>query len=117
MRGARITVKCDCGRIAYLAYGERWECEHCGRRWNTSQIPPEEYWGLMRSMRAERIKVMGAALAIAGVFVVLALVVSQAFYLMLPLAFSGWYLFVMPRWRSRVRQKARGAPTWNLHPE
>lgn len=116
MKGARITVKCDCGAVNYLDYGDNWQCD-CGRRWNTAQIPADEYWGLMRSMRSERMKVMAVALSIAVVFVVLGLVLSQAFYFLIPLAFSGWYLFFMPRWRSRLRQKARGAPNWTLRPE
>ncbi len=117
MKGARITVKCDCGRVNYLLYGERWQCEDCGRRWNTTQIPSEEYWGLMRAMRAERVKVMIAALAVGALFVILGAAISTAFFFCLPLAFSGWYLMYMPRWRARLRQKARAAPTWNLRPE
>lgn len=117
VQGARITVKCDCGETNYLAYGDSWGCPTCGRVWNTNQIPSEEYWGLMREMRSERFKVIGMALSIATVFIVLALAVSQAFYFMLPIAISGWYLMFMPRWRSRVRRKAREAPSWNLRPE
>lgn len=117
MKGARITVKCDCGEVNYLSYGETWRCPRCQRFWNTAQIPPEEYWGLMADMRSERLKVMGMAVGIAAVFVVLALVFSFGFFFLLPIAFSGWYLLFMPRWRSRVRRKARNAPSWNLRPE
>lgn len=117
MKGARITVKCDCGAVNYLDYGEVWDCPDCKRRWNTQQIPADEYWGLMREMRGERYKVMGSALGLATVFVILAIVVSQAFYFLLPVAFSFWYLMFMPRWRQRVRGKARGAPNWTIRPE
>ena len=64
MRGARITVACDCGDVGYVAYGERWVCPKCGRTWNTAQIPADEYWGIMRDMRRMRITVIGVALAI-----------------------------------------------------
>ncbi len=117
VKGAQITVQCDCGRLNYVAYGEKWQCEDCKRVWNTSQIPPEEYWGLMRSMRAERLKVIGMALGIAAVFILLGSLLSDAFYFMMPIAFSGWYLMIMPRWRSRLRRKARAAPQWTLRPE
>jgi hypothetical protein len=117
VKGARITVKCDCGELNYLEYGECWECPKCRRRWNTAQIPAEEYWGLMRDMRSERFKVIATALSIGVVFLVLGLAVSTAFYFLLPVAFSGWYLMFMPRWRSRVRRKARTAPNWTLRPE
>src|SRR6266516_3795025 len=68
MRGAPITVRCDCGAARHVAYGERWTCEQCGRRWNTSQIPAEAYWGIMREMRRYRLTVVGVAVAIAAVF-------------------------------------------------
>ena len=64
MRGALITVRCDCGGIGYVPYDERWECDACGRRWNTGQIPAEEYWGIMRDMRRMRITVLTTALAL-----------------------------------------------------
>ena len=54
MRGAQITIRCDCGDVGYAAYGERWVCPRCGRAWNTAQIPAEEYWGVMRDQRRDR---------------------------------------------------------------
>ena len=36
---------------------------------------------------------------------------------MLPVLMSFWYLFYMPRWRRRVRQRARSLTSWQLHPE
>jgi len=63
VRGAQITVRCDCGGVGYVPYGERWECATCHRRWNTGQIPAEEYWGIMRDMRRMRISVILTALA------------------------------------------------------
>jgi len=117
VKGARITVRCDCGQVNYLDYGETWQCPKCKRRWNTNQIPADEYWGLMREMRDARVKVMVAALAVAGTFLALTFIVSQAFLLFLPITFGGWYLMYMPRWRKRLRLKARAAPTWTLRPE
>jgi hypothetical protein len=117
VKGARITVKCDCGEVNYVDYGETWQCPKCRRRWNTSQIPAEEYWGLMRDMRKERFTIMGAALGVGVAFLVLTFVVSEAFIFLLPVTFGGWYLIYMPRWRKRLRMKARAAPTWELRPE
>jgi hypothetical protein len=117
VKGARITVKCDCGAVNYLDYGDTWKCDRCRRRWNTNQIPPEEYWGLMREMRDARVKVMGAGVTFGVAVLVLAVVVSHAFLVLLPVVFGGWYLVYMPRWRKRLRLKARAAPTWTLRPE
>jgi Flp pilus assembly protein TadB len=117
VRGARITVRCDCGTVAYVAYGERWTCEKCHRRWNTGQIPAEEYWGVMREMRRYRFAAIGMALLFGVTFALLAFLVSQRLLLLLPIVIAGWYLLYMPRWRRRVRQRARNLPSWQLHPE
>jgi hypothetical protein len=117
MKGAPITVRCDCGKKALVAYGERWECDGCGRRWNTNQIPAADYWGVMHEMRRFRLKAIRSMLLLAAVFVVLALTISASFFILIPLAMSGWYLFYMPRWRQRVRGHARQVPNWELHPE
>jgi hypothetical protein len=116
MKGARITVKCDCGEVSYLAYGQTWHC-NCGRRWNTGQIPADEYWGIMREMRRFRLGAIGAALILCLTFGLLTFLVAQRLLLLLPVVMAGWYLFYMPRWRRRVRQRARNLPTWQLHPE
>ena len=117
MRGAQITVRCDCGGIGYVPYGERWECRTCHRRWNTGQIPAEEYWGIMRDMRRLRINVLLTALGIVVPIVALSVVAGIRILLLLPVVMSFWFLFYMPRWRRRVRQQARSLRKWKLHPE
>ena len=117
MRGAPVTIRCECGRVEHVPYGERWRCEDCGRRWNTNQIPAEEYWGIMREMRKFRLVAIAAAVVIALIFVVLALVVSRSVLILLPLVLGGWYIWYMPWWRRKVRQRARRLPTWELRPE
>ena len=103
VRGAQITVRCDCGGIGYVPYGERWECPTCHRRWNTGQIPAEEYWGIMREMRRLRITVLTTALGIVIPIVVLSVVAGIRILILLPVVMSFWFLFYMPRWRRRVR--------------
>ena len=117
VRGALITVRCDCGGIGYVSYGERWECPTCHRRWNTGQIPAEQYWGIMRDMRRMRINVLATALGIVVPIVVLTAVAGIRILLLLPVLMSFWFLFYMPRWRRRVRQQARNLRKWQLHPE
>jgi len=92
-------------------------CEGCGRRWDTNQIPATEYWGIMREMRRYRLVAIGAALALGVTFALLAFLVSQRLLLLMPIVMAGWYLLYMPRWRRRVRQRARSLPDWQLHPE
>jgi Flp pilus assembly protein TadB len=117
MREPPITIRCDCGETRQVPYGERWECEGCGKRWNTAQIPADEYHGILREMRRFRLSAIGFAVVIAVVFVASAVLVSQSLFLLLPVVLTGWYIFYMPLWRRRVRRRARSLPTWQLHPE
>jgi hypothetical protein len=117
MKGAPITVKCDCGEIQYVAYGDVWECSTCGRRWNTEQIPAEEYWGVMREAKRQRLLMMGVAVAIAVGFALLALTMGPAAWGLAPIVIGAWFLFLMPRWRRKLRVQARSLPRWQLHPE
>jgi Flp pilus assembly protein TadB len=117
MRGPPITIRCECGEVRDVPYGERWRCEVCRRSWNTSQIPAEEYWGLMREMRRLRFSVIGVALGISLVFGLLALLVSTGFILLLPLVMGAWFLWYMPWWRRKLRRRIRTLPKWQLHPE
>ena len=117
MRGAQITVRCDCGGIGYVPYDQRWECPTCQRRWNTAQIPAEEYWGIMRDMRKLRITVIVVALSMVVPIAALALFLGIRILVLLPLAMGFWFMFYMPRWRRRVREQARSLRKWKLRPE
>jgi Flp pilus assembly protein TadB len=117
MRGPPITIRCECGERRDIPFGERWECERCGRRWNTAQIPAEEYWGLMREMRRLRLSVIGIALAIALVFGGLAIFVSATFVVLVPVVMAAWFLWYMPWWRRKLRRRVRSLPKWQLRPE
>jgi hypothetical protein len=100
-----------------VPYGEVWDCDSCGRRWNTAQIPAGEYWALMRDMRRMRFAVIGIALALTAIFGLLALLVAESLLLLLPAVLAGWFIWDMPWWRRKVRRRARDVPKWNLRPE
>ena len=117
VRGALITVRCDCGGVGYVPYGERWECPTCHRRWNTGQIPAEEYWGIMRDMRRTRINVLATALGLILPILILTAIAGIRILALLPVVMGFWFLFYMPRWRRRVRLQARNLQRWQLHPE
>ncbi len=91
MRGAQITVRCDCGDIGYVAYGERWVCRKCRRAWNTTQIPAEEYWGIMRDMRRLRLTVMGVALCLVVPIAALTPILGVRILLLLPIVLAFWF--------------------------
>jgi hypothetical protein len=117
MKRPPITINCECGETESVPYGERWECERCGRRWNTQQIPAEEYEGLLRRMRRLRLHVLGFALAVAAVLVPLIVFVSASFIFLAPMAAFLWIFLYLPFWRRSVRRAAASAPRWELHPE
>jgi len=117
VKGPPITVSCECGEVRHVPYGETWQCESCGRRWNTTQIPADVYWGIMREMRNYRLAVIGVALGTAALFGVLALFVNPALLLVFPLVLTGWFIWFMPWWRRKLRRRARSLPSWKLTPE
>lgn len=112
-----ITISCECGEKRDVAYGERWQCEKCGRSWNTAQIPAEEYEQLLRSVRRHKLEALVAAGVSAAVLAPLIIFVSASFIGLVPLAMVGWLVGFLPRWRRRYRRTARTAPRWQLYPE
>jgi Flp pilus assembly protein TadB len=117
MRGAPITVRCDCGEVEHVAYGDSWSCPNCERRWNTTQIPEAEYWGIMQEMRRYRLQVIIASVVVALVFAVVFITVGRRFLPMALLVMGLWFLVYMPYWRKKVRRRARELPRWLLEPE
>ena len=43
MAAPRITLRCDCGAEALVAFGDRWTCESCGRTYDTAGIPEADF--------------------------------------------------------------------------
>jgi hypothetical protein len=117
LRKPPITITCDCGAKRDVAYGERWDCETCGRSWNTAQIPAEEYEGLLRRVRRHQYEALGMTAVAAAVMVPLIVVVSARFILLVPAVMMVWLFVVLPYWRRRYRRTAKTAPRWELHPD
>ena len=112
-----ITITCECGETRRVPYGDRWQCETCGRSWNTLQIPAEEYEGLLRRMRRHKLEVLAAAGLMAAILVPLIVVVSYSFIGVVPIVMALWLFVFLPFWRRRYHRSARGAPRWELHPD
>ena len=117
MRGPPITIKCECGEKRSLGYGERWECERCGRSWNTAQIPAHEYESLVRDLRRYRLELVVAAVVISAVLIPLAFVVNQALMFSIPVLLGVFAIAYGPFWKRKVRRRIHDAPRWNLQPE
>lgn len=113
-----ITIRCDCGAAGSVAYGTRWRCESCGRTWDTTQIPAEEYATLLRSVRRYKVLTIGPPLVAAAVLVPLAVVVALQFAVLLFVVTVAWRVFAVPEIRRRAtRRVVEGNPKWTLRPD
>lgn len=117
LKGPPIAVKCPCGQRRDLAYGEVWECT-CGRRWNTAQIPAQEYERLHRLQLRFRILpvCLGIGVSLLALFFILTHNTFSLFVL-LPLALIFWSVMLRPRHRRRYAEAMGELPRWNLRPE
>src|SRR5919202_1904661 len=116
--GPPIAVTCECGEKHDVRYGEAWTCERCGRRWDTNQIPREDYEIIRRTQlrfRALPVAVGVVVVALAAFFTLTGQIISVFF--LLPVALLGWFVFLRPVHRRRYRRAIAELPRWELHPE
>ena len=115
-KGPPITVTCECGERRDLHYGELWQCEACGRRFNTNKIPVEEYAAIRRTQIRYRLFPLIAGLILLAAMIVF-WVAGRAFTVLVFGAFllASWGMLGRPFFRSRYRKKLRqNLPTWNI---
>jgi hypothetical protein len=118
MRGPPISVTCECGEKRDLRYGETWDCERCGKRWNTRQIPAEQYELIRRTQLRFRVVpiALGSVVAALAIFFTVTGNIFNVFVL-LPMAMVVWFSFVRPAHRRRYRRAIADLPRWELRPE
>jgi hypothetical protein len=116
--GPPISVTCECGEKHDARYGEVWTCERCGRRWDTNQIPRDDYEAIRRTqLRFRALPVaLGLLVAAVAVFFTLTGNVFSVFFL-LPVSLGVWFVFLRPVHRRRFRRAIADLPQWQLHPE
>jgi len=117
VRGPPIHVTCDCGSERDLRYGEKWTCEQCGKRWNTEQIPADEYRDLILDLRRLRYGALLAALCAVAIVLPLAYFVNLAFLFLGPMFLALGAILLGPFWKRRARRVVAERPRWELHPE
>jgi hypothetical protein len=117
-RGPPITVKCECGEHRELRYGQRWQCEGCGRTYDTNRIPAEEYASFRRNRVHDRLlpSVVVLGLAVAVLAFVL---VGRPLSAILVFGAVGfvWGTFVRPARRRRQYKAIADRPKWNIKAE
>jgi hypothetical protein len=117
-RGPPITITCECGEKRNLRYGAQWQCERCGKRWDTGQIPAEQYEAIRRLQWRFRVGpiVFGLVVAALAIFFTLTGNIFNVFVLM-PLALMIWFVFLRPTHQRRYRQAIADLPRWELRPQ
>jgi hypothetical protein len=118
LRGPPITVTCECGEKRHLHYGEEWHCDRCGKRWDTRQIPAEQYDAIRRLQWRFRLMPIayGMVVAALAIFFTLTGNIFNVFVL-LPLAMMIWFVFLRPTHQRRYRQAIADLPRWELRPQ
>jgi Flp pilus assembly protein TadB len=118
LRGPPITITCECGEKRHLHYGEVWQCERCGKRWDTGQIPAEQYEAIRRLQWRFRLVpiALGLVVAALAIFFTLTGNIFNVFVL-LPLAMMIWFVFLRPTHQRRYRQAIADLPRWELRPQ
>ena len=115
-KGPPITVTCECGQKRDLQYGEQWQCQGCGRSYDTRKIPVEEYAAVRRTQLRYRLIPLIAGLILLAAMIVF-FIAGSAFTALVLVAFVGasWVMFVRPFFRTRYRKSlGKNLPTWNL---
>src|SRR3954453_19286807 len=93
--GPPIAVTCEWGDKHDVAYGDTWTCERCGRRWDTNQIPREDYDVIRRTQLRFRVlpALFGVLVASVALFFILTHNVFSVF-LLLPVALVVGFVFL-----------------------
>jgi len=118
VRAPLITITCDCGAAAEVAYGDRWSCEACGKTWDTAQIPASEYDVLVRGVSRYRLLALGPPLLLAAILIPLAVLSGLQYALLLFVLVMAWGLLVIPQLRRRASTHIRtSTKSWKLRPE
>jgi hypothetical protein len=115
-KGPMITVTCECGERRELRYGERWKCDGCGRRFDTSKIPLDEYAAIRRTqVRHRMVPLISGLILLVGVIVFWLTGRTYGALIAVPFLLASWVVFGRPFFRSRYRRKlAENLPTWNI---
>jgi hypothetical protein len=118
LRGPPISIACECGAKHDVRYGETWTCEACGRRWNTAQIPAQDYARIRNLQLRYRAVPVALGLLIAAVAIFFSLTgnVFSVFFLV-PVGLLTWFVVVRPVHRKRYRAAIAQLPRWDLRPE
>jgi hypothetical protein len=115
LRGPPITITCECGGSEKVPHGERWTCESCGRSYDTSRIPREEYDVIRRTQLRFRALPIAIGLVVVALGIFFSLTGNTvSVFILLPMALVAWFTFIRPAHRRRYRKAIAELPRWDL---
>jgi hypothetical protein len=119
LKGPLLTITCTCGRTRKLRFGDEWTCEDCGRSWDTSRLPRDEYEAIRRlQLRYRMLPVLFGLLVVALAVMFTLTGNAGAVVLLLPLALLCWFQFLRAAHRRRFRNAvATRRREWRLRGE
>lgn len=115
LRGPPIAINCACGQRQSVRYGAQWTCPDCGRLWDTTDIPREDYEAVRRiTLRFRALPVaLGLLVATVAVFFILT-GNTAAVFVLLPLSLMVWFTFLRAAHRRRYREAMAQRRRWRL---
>ena len=117
-RGPLITLTCECGERRELHYGEQWQCENCGRTWNTNRIPIEQYAQIRGTqLRLRRVLLALLALAVASVVVFVLIGRILGGIMLVAICALAWRQYIWPRQKQRYLESIDERPSWEIEPD
>jgi len=117
-RGPPITLTCECGERRELRYGERWQCERCGRIWNTNRIPIEQYAAVRAiQLRLRWVMIGLCVLALSCVIFFIAIGRWVGGVLLVAICASAWRMYIWPRQKRRYLDAVDNLPRWEIEPD
>lgn len=111
-----ISLTCDCGTRGSAVYGERWTCPTCGKSYDTSRIPADDYEALARGVRRYKWIALGPPVAVAALLLPAAVLLDDIRYAFLCFVLvMGYGLLALPRLRSGQTARLRALSSrWKL---
>lgn len=113
-RTLRLVVDCTCGTKGSVLPSATWSCPSCGRMWETSAVPAEEYRSVVRSVTRAKWLAASGVIVTTAVFVPLVVFVSHGLVVPGFVVLAIWYFWFLPSHRKRVRRIYLSLPRWEI---
>ena len=119
MGSPAITLRCDCGAEGRAAYGEVWTCAKCGRSYDTSRIPADDYDAVAALDR--RYRRWSRALMVVLALIILAVAITGhviTIFAGLSVVLLSWFLYIKPVIHRRHKRAVSALTrSWELSAE